>query len=53
MEENIKMRNNKNLSEFMSEKKSIDRFYISVVFLTGMFCGAILAVLLMWSAVIV
>ena len=36
--------------ELMNEKKPVDRWIISKIFITGMFCGAVLTVLFMWIA---
>ena len=37
-------------NEFMGEQKKISRFFIVITFLAGMFCGATLTVLFLWSA---
>lgn len=39
--------------DFMAMEKPVSRWLVSIIFLIGMFCGAALAVLFMWSAVLV
>jgi len=41
-----------NFKEVMEEEKSVNKWFIGKVFITGMFCGVILAVLFMWIAAV-
>ena len=36
--------------EIMEEEKPVNKWFISKVFITGMFCGTALTVLFMWIA---
>ena len=38
--------------EVMNEEKAVNKWFISKVFITGMFCGAAMAVVFMWVAVL-
>lgn len=36
------------LKEFMAEEKPINRWFLTMVFIAGAFCGALLAVMFTW-----
>ena len=38
--------------KIMEEEKLVNKWFLSKVFLTGMFCGVILTVLFMWIAIL-
>ena len=42
----------RNIKEFLSKTKVVTGWFISMIFLIGMFCGVILAVLFMLSGIL-
>lgn len=41
-----------NIKEFMARTKTVDGWFVAKTFLMGAFCGAVLAVVYMWAAVL-